>query len=250
MKASLPGYVTEARSLFESALDYTLPVSKESRTGHETMFNGINNEWNNVRGSMQSRIEFAGKGQTTAITTKLKYMDAMINGPYNIKVIDEAKRENVNDFTETWGFASKTTTGIIPANIAGTVRDFARFPCWISVDGSGDCRGSFGVGFMLLCYAEGMKRVDPMMRTNDDFVFSFTGALHMRLSFGHTAKAAQVASAIANLLDDKDNDMTLAPFTRQHLRAIANSTKDDMKANIEKSLADSFRPVFNYNNPQ
>jgi len=44
MKASLPGYVTEARSLFESALDYTLPVSKESRTGHETMFNGINNE--------------------------------------------------------------------------------------------------------------------------------------------------------------------------------------------------------------
>ncbi len=246
MKASLGGYVTECRSLFESALDYTLPVSPERLTSHTEMFKGIDNDWNDARDNMMDVISKPGKDRQTAITKKLPFMEAMINGPNNIRVI--IGTENVNDIRATWGFATKVNSGNIPANIAATIRDFSRFPCWISVDGSGDCRGSFGVGFMLLCYAEDIKSADPMMRTNDDFVFSFTGALHMRLSFGYTAKAAQVASMVASLL--RDENVSLAPFTRQHLRAIANSTKDDMKANIVKSLADSFRPVFNYNNPQ
>lgn len=242
MQRPMQEYMRECMYLFPAVLNYQMLVSPDGVV-NSPMIIGIRTDWTSAKNNMKNSMN----GNKSFTTTPLIFMNAMINGPSNVEVkVDGA---NINNINVRWGFASRDHADFIPANIADVVRDLSRFPCWVSKHGDGGCRGSFGVGFMLLRSAE-VNHLDELMYTNDDFVYSFTGALHMRLSFGMFIHIPNTTSVVSQLLRNA-NKMMLAPLTRQHLRSFADLTEGLLiKDALEASLSESFIPVFNYNPPR
>ena len=230
----------ECEALFQSAINYELRTSTYDDIPN-VMSNGIKNEWAQVKQTMQ---QVARNGTKVSINQNLSYLYAMINGPKDIVIL--VRGANVNNITALWGFATSRNPAAIPNSIADVVRDFSRFPCWVSRTGDGSCRGSFGVGFLLLCIVES-NVIDNSLYTNDDLVYSFTGALHMRLSFNPSdTKKNIIQSVVTNILENTEQ-LTLTPLTRQHLRSIASPGSKTIKVALEESLSESFVPSFNYN---